>query len=157
MEAEFMKEALKEADKAFRLGEIPVGAVVVKDGQIIGRGHNTREKDQQAAGHAEMTAIRQACRRLNSWRLDGCSIYVTLEPCPMCAGAIMQARISSVCFAVEDPKAGAFGSVLDLSVVQGLPSYPLVYQGLLAGEAKNMLSAFFAKMRDKRNKRAEEI
>ncbi len=157
MNEEYMKEALNEALKAYRLGEIPIGAVVVHEGRIIGRGHNTREKTQQAAAHAEMMAIEQACQALNSWRLNGCTIYVTMEPCPMCAGAIMQARIDDVYFAVEDPKAGAFGSVFDLSVIQGFSSYPLIHQGLLASEAKNLLDLFFVKMRDKRNKRAGEI
>lgn len=157
MNEEYMREALAEAQKAFALGEIPIGAVVVYKGRIIGRGHNTREKTQQAAAHAEMAAIEQACRELNSWRLNECSLYVTMEPCPMCAGTIMQARINDVYFAVEDPKAGAFGSVFDLSVIQGFPSYPLIHQGLLASEAKDLLDRFFTKMRDKRNKRAEEI
>ena len=125
MDEEYMREALIEARKAYELGEIPVGAVVVKDGTIIGRGHNSRQRDQQVSSHAEMTAISQACAFLNSWRLDDCTIYVTLEPCPMCAGTIMQARISHVYFAAEDPKAGALGSVFDLSVVQGFSSYPI--------------------------------
>ena len=157
MNEEYMKEALREAQKAFELGEIPVGAVIVHEGKIIGRGHNARQREQQVASPAEMIAIRQACEHLNSWRLDGCAIYVTLEPCPMCAGTIMQARISDVFFAAEDPKAGAFGGVFDLSVVQGLNSYPLIHQGLMAEEAKNIMEMFFAKMRDKRNKRADEI
>jgi tRNA(adenine34) deaminase len=157
MNEEYMAEALKEAKKAFELGEIPVGAVVVRNGEIIGRGHNTRETGKQTAGHAEMAAIEQACRTLNDWRLEGCAIYVTLEPCPMCAGAIMQARISDVYFAADDPKAGAFGGVFDLSVIQGMNYYPLIHQGLMACEAKNIMDLFFAKMRDKRNKRTGEI
>ena len=157
MNEEYMQEALKEAQKAYQLGEVPVGAVIVKDNCIIGRGHNVRQRDQQVDGHAEMVAICQACTSLNSWRLDGCSIYVTLEPCPMCAGAIMQARISDVYYALDDPKAGAFGGVFDLSVVQGFSTYPLIHQGLLASAAKNIMDSFFAKMREKRNKRSEEI
>ena len=157
MDEEYMREALAEARKAYELGEVPVGAVVVKDGVIVGRGHNSRQRDQQVSSHAEMMAIRQACACLNSWRLDGCTIYVTLEPCPMCAGTIMQARISHVYFAAEDPKAGALGSVFDLSAVQGFSSYPIIHQGLLAREAKNIMDSFFVKMRDKRRKRAGEL
>ena len=105
MEIKFMKSAIKEAKKAEKIDEIPVGAVIIQDGKIIARGYNKRETKQDALMHAEINAISKACKKLGSWRLDGCDIYVTLEPCPMCAGAIIQARIENVYFGAYDPKA----------------------------------------------------
>ena len=144
----FMAEAIKEARLAEAEGEVPVGAVIVRDGEIIGRGRNTREYGKNALGHAEISAIDEACKRLGGWRLTRCTLYVTLEPCPMCAGAIISARIPRVVSAVKDAKAGAFGSVINLN------SYPLNHKtvtdyGVLSEEASEMLSGFFQKLRKK--------
>ena len=112
----YMHLAFEQAKKAEEQGEVPIGAVVVdKDGNVIGEGYNRRELDEDATQHAEMIAIRQACKKLNSWRLVDCSLFITLEPCPMCMGAIINARIAAVWFGAYDPKAGACGSVLDLN------------------------------------------
>lgn len=107
----YMQEAIRLAKQAEGLGEIPIGAIVVKDGQIIGRGYNRREVDKNPLGHAELMAIAEAAKRLGGWRLEGCQLYVTLEPCPMCAGAIVQARIKQVIYGAEDPKSGYAGSL----------------------------------------------
>ena len=144
----FMAEAIKEAKLAEAEGEVPVGAVIVRDGEIIGRGRNTREYGKNALGHAEISAIDEACKRLGGWRLTRCTLYVTLEPCPMCAGAIISARIPRVVSAVKDAKAGAFGSVINLN------SYPLNHKtvtdyGVLSEEASEMLSGFFQRLRKK--------
>ena len=111
---DFMKEALKEAEKAKSLGEVPVGAVIVKDGEIISRGYNRREMLNSVLAHGEIMAIDEATKVLNNWRLDGCSMYVTLEPCPMCAGAILQSRISKLYIGTFDPVSGAAGSVINI-------------------------------------------
>ncbi len=142
-DGKFMKEAIAEAKKAALEGEVPVGAVVVMGDEIISRGRNTRETLGKATGHAEIEAIEEACRRLGSWRLGGCTLYVTLEPCPMCAGAIVNARLGRVVFGSKDPKAGAMGSVLDLN------SYPLNHKpetrrGVLEHECSELLRTFFA-------------
>jgi len=110
----YMKEALKEAVKAYQKDEAPIGAVIVQEGRIISRGHNERETKQDATLHAEMTAIRKACKKKGTWRLNDCDMYVTLEPCAMCAGAIVQARVGRLFIGAADPKAGAAGSVLDI-------------------------------------------
>ena len=110
----FMNKALKEAEKAFAKEEIPVGAIIVKDGKIISRGHNSKETTKNACGHAEILAIQKACKKLDSWRLLDCEMYVTLEPCPMCAGALINSRISKVYIGTDDDKTGACGTKLDL-------------------------------------------
>ena len=110
----FMKLALKEADKAFAKEEIPVGAIIVKDGKVIARAYNSKETSKNACGHAEILAIQKACKKLNSWRLLDCEMYVTLEPCPMCAGALINSRIAKVYIGTDDEKTGACGSKLDL-------------------------------------------
>lgn len=142
----YMSEAMREARLAEAEGEVPVGAVIVRDGEIIGRGRNTREYGKNALGHAEIAAIDQACKRLGGWRLTRCTLYVTLEPCPMCAGAIISARIPRVVSAIKDAKAGAFGSVINLN------SYPLNHKtqtefGVLSDEAGELLSGFFLSLR----------
>lgn len=143
----FMKIALREAAKAAANGDVPVGAVIVKDGKIIGRGHNMREARQDALLHAEVAAIRQACRRLRSWRLSGCTLYVTLEPCLMCSGAIIQSRIDNVIFGALDPKAGACCSVARSF---DLPLHHTVnwQHGLLAAKCSDLLKDFFRKRRE---------
>jgi tRNA(adenine34) deaminase len=143
----FMGEALKEAQKAFDMDEVPVGAVIVKDGSIIARAHNTREMSQDATAHAEILAIRKACKVVGSWRLVGCSLYVTLEPCPMCAGAIILARLDRVVFGAWDPKAGAAGSVVNLFEVERFNHHPEVISGVLAEECGALLKVFFKQKR----------
>ena len=142
----WMNQALRLAHIASQIDEVPVGALVVRDGHIIGWGYNRREKRQDVTCHAELMAIRQACRRLKTWRLDGCDLYVTLEPCVMCAGAIQQARIRTLVYGAPDPKTGACGSVVD---VFSLPSnhQVLVQGGVLSGPCGDLLRAFFKKKR----------
>ena len=147
----WMREALDEAKLAFDAGEIPVGAVIVQNGEVIARAHNCCERDGDATAHAEMLAIRDACRKMGSWRLSDATLYVTLEPCPMCTGALINARIGRVVFAAKDARAGACGSLLNL------PSYPLEAKpicesGVLENEAQALLRAFFLRLREK-NKR----
>lgn len=143
----FMKAALKEAEKAAAIGEVPIGCVMVADGKIVARGYNLRKKRQLTAEHAEMIAINKANKKFKSWRLEECTLYVTLEPCPMCAGAILQARIGRVVYGTADPKAGAMGSVFSLFDIQGFNHYPAVTSGVLQDECRNVLVAFFKKMR----------
>ncbi len=145
---DFMREALLLAQAAADEGEVPVGAVVVKDGVIVGRGRNRRETAKQAAAHAEMEAIADACRTLGGWRLSDCDLYVTLEPCPMCAGAIINARIRCVFFGASDKKAGSCGSLVDLF---SLPynHKPHCVAGVLEEECANVLRMFFRELREK--------
>ncbi len=143
----FMEEALLEAQAAADIEEVPVGAIVVKDGRIIGRGHNRKETDKDATLHAEMIAIRQACACLGGWRLPGAVLYVTLEPCPMCAGALVQARIARLVYAATDPKSGACGSVLDLCRHPALNHHLLVEGGLEEERAAYLLKQFFRQKR----------
>ncbi len=141
-----MREALALGRYAAALGEIPVGAVIVKDGTIVGRGYNRRETDRDATGHAEVMAIREACRTLNTWRLRDCTLFVTLEPCPMCTGAILQSRISTVVFGAFDDKAGCCGSRMNLTdgTLEGSPA---VYGGVLESECVRLMQEFFASLR----------
>jgi tRNA(adenine34) deaminase len=140
----YMRLALREAERAVEHDDVPVGAVVVKDGEVIGVGHNERELREDPTAHAETLALRQASQTLGSWRVLDSVMYVTLEPCTMCAGAIVLSRIPRVVFAASDPKAGAAGSVLDLLNVPALNHRPQVAGGLLAQEAGDMLRGFFA-------------
>lgn len=149
MKEKYMKKALEQAELAFSEGEVPVGAVIVKDGKIISCARNNRERTADATGHAEIIAIREACQALGGWHLDGCELFVTLEPCPMCMGAIINSRLLRVTFGAKDAKAGACGSVIDLC------SYPLnhkptVENGILSDECSSLLSSFFIKRRDQR-------
>lgn len=144
----YMQLAFDQAKKAQDLGEVPIGAVVVDpDGQVIGTGYNRRELDQDGTQHAEMMAIRQACQELGSWRLIDCSLFVTLEPCSMCAGAIINSRIKNVFYGALDPKAGAAGSVVDLFAVTKFNHHPNVVRGLYREEASKMLKDFFQEIR----------
>ncbi|TYP52515.1 tRNA adenosine(34) deaminase TadA [Thermosediminibacter litoriperuensis] len=143
----FMREALKEARKAFEEDEVPIGAVIAYDGRIIARAHNLREGSRDATAHAEVLAIRAACDAMGTWRLTGCSLYVTLEPCPMCAGAIILARLDRVVFGAQDPKAGAAGSVVDLFSVERFNHHPEVVSGVLAEECGILLKEFFRQKR----------
>ncbi len=145
----FMKEALKEAYLAYRIGEVPVGAVIVKDDEIIGKGHNLRESLGDPTAHAEIIAIREASKIIGDWRLEGTTLYVTLEPCIMCAGAIVLARIERVVFGASDPKMGAIISKLRIFDIEGL-NHRVVYEfGILEEESKKILKDFFKFLRDK--------
>ena len=147
----FMKEALKEAKKAYKKDETPVGAVIVKDGIIIARAHNEKELKGDPTLHAEISAIRKACKKLGDWRLNGCDLYVTLEPCAMCAGAIIQARVGRLFVGTPDPKAGAVGSVIDLLRVQKFNHRVEVSFGLLEEECSVILKDFFRELRKRKN------
>ena len=147
-DAHWMHQALLEAKKAAALGEIPVGAVIVRDEQFIARAHNRRELDQDAMAHAEVLCIQQACRVLNSWRLSGCTLYVTLEPCPMCSGAIINSRLDRVVYGAKDDKAGCAGSVADLFVMP-FNHTPVIRSGILEEECAAVLSEFFETLRKK--------
>ncbi len=146
MNKKFMKTALAEAKTAAAQGEIPVGAVIVRNGEIIAKAHNTREKEQNALGHAEINAISEACKKLHSWRLDDCEIYVTLEPCPMCAGAIINARIPTVVFGSFDSKMGSFDSVINLAAC-GFDFKPEIYGGIMEEECTAIVKDFFKDLR----------
>jgi len=143
----FMKEALAEAKKAMEKGEIPVGAVVVLGGEVIGRGHNLREATGDPTAHAEMLALREAARAIGHWRLIGCTLYVTLEPCPMCAGAVINGRVDRVCFGAFDPKAGCCGTLYDLTGERKFNHHPDVAGGVLNDECAALLKEFFSKRR----------
>ena len=146
-DAYWMGIALREAKKAGDRGEIPIGAVVVKDGAVIGRGHNLRESKQDPVAHAEILAIRQAARKMGNWRLTGATLYVTLEPCPMCMGAIVLARIDLLIFGCHDPKAGAAGSLYDLTNDKRLNHQVALVTGIRGTECSELLSGFFAALR----------
>ena len=145
----FMQNALDEAKRAALIGEVPVGAVIVKDGKVIASAHNLRETTGDATAHAEVLAIREACKVLGGWHLDKCTLYVTLEPCPMCMGAIVNSRIGKVVFGAKDAKAGACGSVIDLRSYP-LNHKPLVESGFMSCESLAILSDFFKEKREKR-------
>ena len=144
---EIMREALAEARLALNCGEVPIGCVITNvDGAIIARGHNTRESEKNALGHAEISAIDAACKALGDWRLDGCSIYVTVEPCPMCTGAIINARIPTVVFGAREEAFGSCGSVVDL-FSERYGHHPAVYSGVLEDECSALMKEFFQKLR----------
>lgn len=142
-----MRMALELAARAAELGEAPVGCVIVRDGEIIGRGYNVREMDGTALGHAELIAIEEACRAVGGWRLCGCELYVTLEPCPMCAGACINSRIDRVIYGADDKKAGSVGSVTDLFELP-YNHKPEVTRGVLSEECAGVLTSFFSKLRE---------
>ncbi len=146
MDEQFMDEALALAREAFDAGEVPVGCVIVKDGEIVGRGRNRREKDKSALAHAEIEAISEACRNLGGWRLWQCTLYVTLEPCPMCAGAILNARIPRVVYGAGDKKCGAVRSVCSLFSME-FNHHPKVESGIREEECAGLLTEFFQKLR----------
>ncbi len=153
----FMSEALAEARKAAALGEVPIGAVVVRDGVIIGRGHNLTRTCNDPTCHAEMVAIREAAASLGGWRLTGCDMYVTAEPCAMCAGAIVWARIENLCIGTMDPKAGACGSVFNIVQEKKLNHRVNIQTGILEEECSRILSDFFRNLRKKtREQKPEE-
>lgn len=145
----WMREALSEAKKAEALHEVPIGAVIVRNDQIIGRGFNLRESTHDPTAHAEMIAIRQASEYLDAWRLTDCRLYVTLEPCPMCSGAIVQARIKQVIYGTPDPKAGCAGTLMNLLQERRFNHESEVVSGILQEECSALLSNFFKKLRAK--------
>lgn len=144
-----MRVALEEARIAFEAGEVPVGAVIAKDGEIIARAHNLRENGKNALYHAELMAIDEACRVLGGWRLWQCELFVTLEPCPMCSGAIINSRLRRVVYGASDPKAGCCGSLTDLFALP-FNHHPVIEHGLLEEEAQALLQQFFISLRNKR-------
>ena len=146
----WMKEALKQAYKALDFDEVPIGCVIVKDQKIIARAYNKREIKQCSTAHAEILAIEKACKKLGTWRLEDCELYVTLEPCPMCSGAIIQSRIKKVVFGAYDPKGGFMGSNLNIIEVKGLNHYPSVEGGILREECSILLKDFFKAKRKKK-------
>ena len=146
---ELMSAALEEACIAASLGEVPVGAVVAKDGEIIARAHNLRESGNNATSHAELLAIDAACRTLGGWRLWQCELFVTLEPCPMCSGAIINSRLRRVVYGAKDPKAGCCGSLTDLFAMP-FNHHPVMEQGLMEEESQALLQEFFSSLRQKR-------
>ena len=150
MEKNFMKEALKEAKKAYDKDEVPVGAVIVKDGKIISRAYNVKENKKDTTCHAEILAIKKASKKLDSWRLEGCSMYVTLEPCPMCAGAIIQSRLDKVVIGTMDYKTGACGSVLNLLKDYKFNHNVEIENGIMQEECEKILQVFFKDLRIKK-------
>ena len=146
-DAHWMKEALREAEVAARHGDVPVGAVVAQDGILLGRGRNRREADGDPTAHAEVVALRKAAQTVGSWRLDAATLYVTLEPCPMCLGALLLARTPRLVFGCDDPKAGACGSVLDFANHPGLNHRLDVSRGVCAVESSILLKSFFQQLR----------
>ncbi|MCI9187086.1 MAG: nucleoside deaminase [Oscillospiraceae bacterium] len=142
----YMARALELAAQAAQVGDVPVGCVIVRDGEIIGEGRNRREENGDATAHAELEAIRDACQRVGSWRLHGCTLYVTLEPCPMCAGGIINARIEQVRYGAKDEKAGACGSVLNL-FEERFNHKPRIYRGPMENECGRILQNFFEELR----------
>lgn len=145
-----MKEAIKQAKKAAQKDEVPIGCVIVKDDQIIARAYNKREMKQCSTAHAEILAIEKACKKLGSWRLEDCDLYVTLEPCPMCSGAIIQSRIRNVIFGAYDPKGGCMGSNMNINDVRGFNHYPDIEGGILQDECSRLLKEFFKAKRKKK-------
>lgn len=151
IQEKYMKEALKQARKAYALGEVPIGCVIVHQGKIIGRGYNRRNTDKNTLAHAEITAIKKASKIIGDWRLEECTLYVTLEPCQMCAGAIVQARIPEVVMGCMNPKAGCAGSILNILEVPQFNHQVSVTRGILEQECSNLLKLFFTDLRE-RNK-----
>lgn len=146
-EEKYMKEAIRQAKKAYALDEVPIGCVIVQDGKIIARGYNRRNTDKNTLAHAELTAIRKASKKTGDWRLEDCTMYVTLEPCQMCAGAIVQSRMKKVVIASMNPKAGCAGSVLNLLQMAAFNHQVEIERGLLEEECSEMLSQFFRELR----------
>ncbi|HXE72528.1 MAG TPA: tRNA adenosine(34) deaminase TadA [Candidatus Nitrosotenuis sp.] len=144
---EWMQQALQMASRARDRGEIPVGALVVRDGVLLGAGHNLRQVRRDPLAHAEIVALRRAARRLGDWRLEGCAVYVTLEPCPMCVGALLAARVSRLIYAASNPQAGAAGSVINLADYPGMKNRIRVRSGVLEEQATRLLGEFFDELR----------
>ncbi len=153
----FMREAIRQARKAEALEEVPIGCVIVHEGKIIARGYNRRNTDQNTLSHAELNAIRKASKKLGDWRLEGCTMYVTLEPCQMCAGALVQSRIDAVVIGAMNPKAGCAGSVMNLLQAEGFNHKVAVMEGVLGEECSRMMKNFFARLRAKKGTSGTKI
>lgn len=145
----YMKEALKQAKKAYAIGEVPIGCVIVYDGKIIARGYNRRTIDKSTLAHAEIRAIKKACKVIDDWRLEDCTMYVTLEPCPMCSGAIVQARIPKLVIGCMNPKAGCCGSILDMMHEKRFNHQVEVTTGILEEQCSSLMKEFFKELRNK--------
>lgn len=153
----FMKEAIRQAKKAEKINEVPIGCVIVYEDKIIARGYNRRNIDKNTLAHAELSAIKKASRKLGDWRLEGCTMYVTLEPCQMCAGAIVQARIDKVVIGCMNPKAGCAGSILNLLQIPSFNHQAELECGVLEEECSQMLSGFFKKLREQKRKCRQDL
>jgi tRNA(adenine34) deaminase len=151
IDEQWMRWALKQAEKAARENEVPVGAIIVQGDKIIGSGYNQRERLHQISGHAEIIAMEQASQTLKTWRLKGCTLYVTLEPCMMCTGALIQSRIERIVFGITDPKSGALRSVITLEKIPYLLHKPAVIYPILADESQALLKRYFQKKRNEKN------
>ena len=151
----YMKQAIKQAKKAYAIDEVPIGCIIVRDedGKVIARGYNRRNTDKNTLSHAELNAIRKASKKLGDWRLEGCTMYVTLEPCQMCAGALVQSRIERVVIGSMNPKAGCAGSVLNLLQIAGFNHQVKIVQGVCQEECSVMLSDFFKELREKKKRK----
>ncbi|WP_458411446.1 tRNA adenosine(34) deaminase TadA [Schinkia sp. CFF1] len=150
LDEQFMKAAINEAKKAEAIGEVPIGAVIVKDGVIISSAYNVRESEQRSVAHAELLAIDEACKQLGTWRLSGTTLYVTLEPCPMCAGAIVLSRVDRVVYGAKDPKGGCAGTLMNLLEDDRFNHVAEVTSGVLESECAALLSNFFKQLREKK-------
>lgn len=155
-EEKYMKEAIRQAKKAGKLDEVPIGCVIVRDGKIIARGYNRRNTEKSTLAHAEIQAIRKASKVIGDWRLEDCTMYITLEPCQMCAGAIVQARIPKVVIGSRNPKAGCAGSILDLLHVPAFNHQVELEEGVLQEECSEMLTSFFRELRKKKKQASEK-
>ncbi|MCM3738493.1 tRNA adenosine(34) deaminase TadA [Bacillus cytotoxicus] len=153
----FMKLAIEEAKKAEEIQEVPIGAVVVVNGEVISRAHNLRETEQRSVAHAELLAIDDACKKLGTWRLENATLYVTLEPCPMCAGAIVLSRVKRVVYGAVDPKGGCAGTLMNLLTEERFNHQSEVVAGVLEEECGSLLTNFFRELRKKRKKEKEEL
>lgn len=153
----FMKEAIKQAKKAIKIGEVPIGCVIEYEGKIIGRGYNRRKADKNTLSHAELNAIRKASKVMGDWRLEDCTMYVTLEPCQMCAGAIVQARMKKVVIGCMNPKAGCAGSILNILQMEQFNHQVEIERGVLEKECSHMLTDFFKQLRIRNRMEKEEI
>lgn len=152
MNEKYMKLAIQEAMKARDIDEVPIGAIIVKDDKVIARAHNLREKKQQSTAHAEILAIEKACKKLGTWRLEDCILYVTLEPCAMCTGATILSRIKHVVFGAKDPKGGCVESCIEMYKQQGFNHYPTYESGILEEECSKILSDFFKEKRKQKRR-----
>lgn len=150
VDEKFMKAAIREAKKAYALDEVPIGCVIVREGKVIARGYNRRNTDKNALAHAELAAIKKASKKTGDWRLEDCTMYVTLEPCQMCAGAIVQCRLKKVVIASMNPKAGCAGSIFNLLQVDKFNHQVEIEKGVLEEECSDMLSSFFRELRKKK-------
>lgn len=155
VDEKYMKEAIKQAKKAYRLWEVPIGCVIVYEDKIIARAYNRRNTDKSTLAHAEITAIKRAAKVMGDWRLEGCTMYVTLEPCQMCAGALVQSRITKVVIGSMNPKAGCAGSILDMFQMEQFNHQIETEKGILKEECSEMLSSFFKELRKKKKEEKE--